>query len=434
MDHEPVKRRKISEATDLPAKDTGERPTNSTTQPKDDIHPSNRSDEGLTDDEDLENNTKPQKPTAKKNSRAVTPTREIERVRQVKPKVPREILSAAKKLSTQKIDKGFAMNDAAVDDPPADGSSTDSSSIDDATTGTPARRSGVRHASTLPATPTTPLSRNNRNTPSSAKSGHVVFSDIDDDPEEAARQFPDPHNIKLEFIGRALEVCNAEGIRKKNMKYDFSVHVRFELCQYMVRNDYIHGLKGAHRSTLDAFYDQYNLRDPQKLARARTFFIGEIDQCAKDFTEQIRQDSGTRNTKITTPSGNVEVIKYGRGYEYLLKLTQADWDETMKRKFFELGEAQDTVRTSVEDVLQLRDTFSRAVGLRPRVGDTPTSVSTPTPQPRSTSDSPGSKSPTRMAEIRDFINDGSAAQVYHRGEFSKLQSYASEQLGRLRQG
>ena len=343
MNHESIKRRKISEATDLPTKNTGEKPTNSTTQPEDDMHPSNHDEHELTDNENLENNIIPQKPTVEKTSRAVTPNRQVERARQVKAKVPQEIVSASKKNSTQKIDKGFAMDNTAVDDPPADGSSTDGSSIDDTATGEPAQRSGVRHASTLPTTPKTPLSRNNGNTPSSAKSGHVAFSDVDDfDPEEASRQFPDPYNIKLEFIGRAVQVCNEKGIRKPNTKYELSLEVQFELCQYMVRNNYIHGLKGAHRSTLDNFYDQYNLRNPQKLARARTFFIGEVNRCAEEFTKQIDQDCGTCNVMIATPTGNVEVIQYGRGYDYLLSLTKADWAKTiktMKRKFFEPKEA-----------------------------------------------------------------------------------------------
>ena len=51
----------------------------------------------------------------------------------------------------------------------------------------------------------------------------------------------------------------------------------------------------------------------------------------------------------------------------------------MKRKFIDLEEAQEVVRTTVEDVLQLRDTFDKALGLKTGA-DAPTLVDTRTTQ------------------------------------------------------
>ena len=428
MDHEPAKRRKLSEAFDLPTKDLGEGPrTSSTTQPKDDIHPSNHDDEGWTDDDDLENGIILQKPTVEKTFGAVTPSGPVEHVRQMKAKEPQEVSSPSKKSSTQKTDKGLAIDDAALD-----GSSTDGSSIDDAATGEPDQRSRVRHSSTLPATPKTPLSPSNVDTPSTARSGAVVFFDDDEmDPEEASRQFPGPHDIKLNFAGWAVKACTKKGTRRQNSAYILPKDVRLDLCQHIVRNNYIHGSQGADRSTLDNFYDKYNLRDPQKLALARTFFKYEIIECAEKFTTRIRQDHGIRKLTVVTETGNAEVVQYARGYDYLLNLTKDNWDETMKRKFIDLEEAQDVVRTSVEDVLQLRNTFNKAIGLK-NGADAPTLVDTPTPPSHSASDSPMRRTPSRRAEVRAFINDGTAKGVYNRQEFSNLRLHFSEQLERLR--
>ena len=149
----------------------------------------------------------------------------------------------------------------------------------------------------------------------------MVFSDNEEmDPEEASRQFPGPYNIKLDFVGLVVRACTTKGTRRQNSTYTLPKDVRLDLCQYMVRNNYIHGSKGAGRSTLDNFYDKYNLRDPQKMALARTFFKNVIIECAEEFTTRIRQDHGIRKLTVATETGNAEVDQYARGYDYLLNL------------------------------------------------------------------------------------------------------------------
>ena len=392
--HEPVKRRKTAEAIDTQTKDPAERTRKSSaTPPKDDIHASNDGDEGLTDDNDLDQPISSKKPTVERSARAVNSSRPVERVRQVQAKVSREVSSAKKKVSAQKIDKGVAMDDVAVDN--ADATTTDDSSSDG-----PHQRS---------------------------RDVKLPDNDEEDD-EDAPIVFPGPDNIKLIFAGRALKVCNAQGKRNRSKEYDFPLKVQLELCQYMVRNNYLHGSKRWNRSTLDRFYDEYNLRDRRKLARARKFFIGEIDWCAKTFTSQILEADGTHNETEITPAGEDEVIRYSRGYDYLLSATARHWDGTMKRNFYEVAEAQDAVRASIEDVLQLRDTFQK---LQKKGADTPTLADPPTSRPQWLSVRPDRMTPTRMADILAFLNDGTAQQLYLPHELSQVRSFSVEQLKRV---
>lgn len=428
--HEPVKRRKIAEAIDIPTKDLGERPTKSSaTQHTDDINLSNPDDGELTADDDLEKGISPKNSTVDESSREVGSSRHVASVRHATPQMPRGVSGARHQLSAQKTDQASAI-DSAVDDPPADGASTDDSSTDDASVGGPGQRSGVQHSANLPATPKAPFSPHHADAPSSAGSGDVVFSDDEEGERElASRTFPGADNIKLLFAGKASEACDGGGIRKPHTRYELPNKVRLDLCQYMVRTNYLHGMKGFNRRTLDDFYDQYNLRDPQKQPRARTFFIDQIDRCAKTFTSQIRQDHGTHNATVITPTGPIEVTRYSRGYKHLLHATVTNWDRTMKRKFFNVAETKGAVRTSVDDLLQLQGTFAKALGLR-HGADTPTSANPPTSRSQSPSNGPGGKTPAQMAEIRGFINDGTAQESYDAAEFEELRLFFGQELRR----
>ena len=120
----------------------------------------------------------------------------------------------------------------------------------------------------------------------------VSFYDPGDpeDPDDRF-QFPSATSPRISFTDIVSAKCNADGTRKfKRAVIYLPNAVQFDLCQRMCSNHYVHELApGACRTTLEPFEQQYRLHDRRKHERARGYIRGEIDECARRFSNQVRK-------------------------------------------------------------------------------------------------------------------------------------------------
>lgn len=278
---------------------------------------------------------------------------------------------------------------------------------------------------------------------------------------DAPNEFPGGHSVILYFGPDEKKACDAYGTRKANKSYDLRNRVRHDLCQYMIRNHYFHGIDRPCNSTLDGFYDLYRLRDPNKNLRAKTFFINEINSWAGVFTSQVYEDQGinVRNRGMST--GTVGVLEYKRGYEYLLNVDLRDWlgegwleaqldgerKGEMRSEFFEVAEVKNAVRYSLQDQLcteddlfELHKELTQELEQRKkgtiREGqsyDFSTLINILIPQPTSSFNQPvAKKRDAGLAEIQRAIRYRSIARLYTDEEVRDLHSFFAKKLEKAR--
>ena len=208
----------------------------------------------------------------------------------------------------------------------------------------------------------------------------IVDLEDPDDPDEGLT-FPSTDRPSMWF-GQASRTRYHNDPTRKNKKARIALPmaVQFHLCQWMCSNHYLHGLPASKRcrTTLAPFKEHYNLHDSSKDETARRYFDGEIDECARRLSRQVKNEDGY----VMVSSGahtqrRDRVVEFKRGYDYLHRIDHTRWDGTLRRitldgpwfrsiALLETWEIED-LRNRCTQVLQDRNPPAETFPLDPRL-------------------------------------------------------------------
>lgn len=155
-------------------------------------------------------------------------------------------------------------------------------------------------------------------------------------------------NYFLEFYPDIRKKCKTDGTLRQTSQYELPTRVQHLLCQYMIKNHYFHNLgPPLCGGTLDDFYDRYKLRNSKKEQFARTFFTNEIEKRAGELISQVMRDKGMSSRD----AGGSTVLKYKRGYQWLLTSTLQEWHQKgmVMDRFLEVAEIKVAIEHNIQN-------------------------------------------------------------------------------------
>lgn len=229
-------------------------------------------------------------------------------------------------------------------------------------------------------------------------STRVFFTDPGepDDPDEKFN-FPSTTFSLMRFTEISMTKCNADGTRKNKRAPIALVHIlQFELCRWMCSNHYLHDMQpGQCRTTLKPFKQQYNLYDHRKDERARRYFKGEIDECARRFSNQVKKEQGYIFVFAKVNSHEQRrVVEYQSGYDYLERIDCLKWDGKMRRIILEPSLLQEICFLQTSEIETLRAHCTKVLNDR----NPPAEASGIDLGPESSSEKPNS-TPPRTSKV-----------------------------------